>query len=78
MLDRAVEVADGGEVLAARHDVALVDDGGGLGERVVEARRAPQRHPLGAFEEHEVPQRLLAERKEREADPGGVVARRRR
>jgi hypothetical protein len=66
-------MADRGEVLAARHDVGLIDDGGGLGERVVEARRAPQRHPLGTFEEHEVPQRLLSKRHEGQADAGRIV-----
>ena len=72
-LDRPVQVPDRGEVLAAGDDVASPNEG----RRPVDRGQSlgvVQRHPLGALKEHEVPQRLLAERQQRQVNAGRVVA----
>ena len=55
VLDRAVQVPHGGEVLPPGHDVALRHQRGRALERGVEPFRSLQLHALGPFEEHEMP-----------------------
>jgi hypothetical protein len=54
VLDRAIEVADRGEVLELGHDVALGHQGHGVVHRRVDALSALERHALRALEEQEV------------------------
>jgi hypothetical protein len=76
-LDGPVQVPDGGEVLPARDDLADLHAWHGQG-RGVRERGHPggvlEVHALGALEEHEVAQRLLAERHQRQVHAGRVVA----
>ena len=73
-LDRPVEVADGVELLAPRHDVGRVHD---------RQRRTRRGEPIGVFElqalgtleEQEVAQRPLAERHQGQLHPGRVALR---
>lgn len=72
LLDRAVQVADRGEVLEAGHDVTRFQEGGGPPDRrqsvgVVDV------HPLRTLQEHEVAESLLPERQQGQLDSGGVV-----
>jgi hypothetical protein len=76
VLDRPVKVSYGREVLRLGHDVGLRDQRNGVVDRRVDCLRALQIHALRALEEHEVPQRRLAERHERQIDAGRVVMRR--
>jgi hypothetical protein len=78
VLNRAIKMADRGEVLAPRHDVALLDHRGRVLERGREPLRVLELHPLGTLEEHEVAQRRLAERNQRKLHAGRIVARWRR
>ena len=72
-LDRPVHVPDRREVLPARHDVAGHHVRHRAAERC-EPVAVVQVHALGTLEEHEVPQRLLPERQQRQVNPGGIVA----
>ncbi len=73
-LDGPVQMPDGGEVLAARDDVAPGHGGRGAAERG-RAVGVLEVHPLGAFEEHEVAQGRLPERDKRQVHAGRVGAR---
>ena len=76
-LDGPVQVPDRGEVLAARDDVAVLHGWHGRGRSLLErghARGVLDVHALGALEEHEVAQRLLAERQQRQVHARRVVA----
>jgi hypothetical protein len=54
LLDRAIQVADGREVLRLRNDVVVGHQRHGLVHGRVDALRAFERHALRALEEHEV------------------------
>ena len=72
-LDRPVQVPHSREILAARDDLAVLH-----GRRGAAVRDHPggvlDVHALRAFEVHEVPQRLVAERHQRQVHAGRVVA----
>src|SRR5688500_3017915 len=72
LFDRTVEMTDGREVLGARNDVLLGHQRLGLPERV-EALRVGKVDPFGTLQVEEVAQCPLAERNERELDPGWKV-----
>jgi hypothetical protein len=78
VLDRAVEMSNGGEVLRLRDDVVFGHQGHRVVDWRVDALRAVELHPLGALEEHEVLERGLAEWHQRQVDACRVVMRRRR
>ncbi len=71
-LDGPVQVPDRGEVLRPGNDVALAHQrlGPAHGDQTV---GIVQVHALGPFQEHEVAQRLLAERQQCQLYPGRVV-----
>ena len=72
-LDGPVQVPHGGEVLAARDDLAVLHGRGGAAERG-HPGRVLDVHALRALEEHEMAQRRLAERQQRQVHAGRVVA----
>src|SRR5262247_446359 len=76
LLDRTVEVSDGGKVLRLWHDVALREQRHRLMDRRVDPLRALELHAFGALEKHEVPQRRLAERHQCKGDASRKVTRR--
>ena len=73
LLDRAVEVTDGREVLGLRDDVALGHQRHRFVNGRVDALSASERHALGALQEHEMPQCLLSERDQRQVHSGRIV-----
>jgi hypothetical protein len=77
LLDRAIQVADGREVLQLGNDVTLGHQRHRLAHRRVDALRAFELHALRALEEHEVLQGPLAEGHQRQVHARGIVVRRR-
>src|SRR5262247_3900224 len=75
LLDRTVEVSDGGKVLHLRNDIALREQRQRLMDRRVDPLRALKLHALGALKKHEVTQRGLAERHQHQSDASRKVTR---
>ena len=76
-LDGPVQVPHGGEVLAARDDVAVLHGWRRRGRGLLERGHALgvlEVHALGALEEHEMAQRLIAERQQGQVHARRVVA----